>query len=198
MDTVNADVHQGSVGKCRMESVFDDPLFEMVIAAGIFTERKIYLPDCSKHRQQGTDRCKTGRKDRTHGFEQNDLIFYGSVVHLLKFRSIGGDRLFTEHMLVVLHHQDALGSMAEIGAGDVDCVDLVGVGQRLQRIKDKRNVIFLCILPRPRKRSGIDSAELEIRQCRGCLEKFIGNGVCADYSETDHVEALLYYQVLSV
>ena len=40
MDTVNADVHQGSVGKCRMESVFDDPLFEMVIAAGIFTERK--------------------------------------------------------------------------------------------------------------------------------------------------------------
>lgn len=91
MDTVNADVHQGSVGKRRMESVFDDPLFEMVIAAGIFTERKIYLPDCSKHRQQGTDRCKTRRKDRAHGFEQNDLIFYGSVIHLLKFRSIGGD-----------------------------------------------------------------------------------------------------------
>jgi len=64
--------------------------------------------------------------------------------------------------------------------------------------KYNRNVIFLCILLRPRKRSGIDSAELEIRQCRGCLEKFIGNGVCADYSETDHVEALLYYQVLSV
>ena len=108
-----------------MESVFDDPLFEMVIAAGIFTERKIYLPDCSKHRQQGTDRCKTRRKDRAHGFEQNDLIFYGSVIHLLKFRSIGGDWFFTEHMLVVLHHQDALGRMAEIGAGDVDCVDLV-------------------------------------------------------------------------
>ena len=125
MDTVNADVHQGSVGKCRIESVFDDPIFEMVIAAGIFTERKIYLPDCSKHRQQGTDRCKTRRKDRAHGFEQNDLIFYGSVIHLLKFRSIGGDWFFTEHMLVVLHHQDALGRMAEIGAGDVDCIDLV-------------------------------------------------------------------------
>lgn len=52
-------------------------------------------------------------------------------------------------MLVVLHHQDALGSMAEIGAGDVDCVDLVGVGQRLQRIKDKRNVIF-CAYSRAR------------------------------------------------
>ena len=80
----------------------------MVIAAGIFTERKINLPDGSKHRQQGTDRCKTGRKDRTHGFEQNDLIFYGSVVHLLKFRSIGGDRLFAEHMLVVLHFPQPL------------------------------------------------------------------------------------------
>ena len=111
----------------------------------------------------------------------------GAGDHPLRLAQVGGERLFADNVLAVRHKQERLLAVQGVGARQINRIDKIAGGQRLQRGKEMRTGIVCGEGFRLLLRTRIDGVQAQMAGFVRGIDKLARYPVSSHNSKTDHV-----------
>ena len=119
-------------------------------------------------------------------FEQHHLIFTRAGYQLFGFTQVGHQRLFANHMLFMAEEQQRLLAVKGVGAGDVNRIDGIRLGQCFKGIEKQADVVVGAKFLRFFQPARIDGGQFQLAAFVRGVDKAFRNPVGAHNGKANH------------
>lgn len=128
-DAVDAEIGDGGVIQAGVEGIGAAAGKVAIVPAGILAVARSDAAQGADLRDELVQPGKAGGEQGAHALQQDDMAIVRLQHHAVAIDVGGGHGLFAQDVLAGLHQGDGLLGVAEIGAGDIDGIDLAAGGQ---------------------------------------------------------------------
>ena len=128
-NAVNAEIGDGGIIKAGIERIGTAAGQVAIVPAGILAITRGDAAQGADFRDELVQPGKAGGEEGTHSLQQDNVAIVCLQHHAIAIDVGGGHGLFAQDVLAGFHEGDGLFGVAEIGAGDIDGIDLAAGGQ---------------------------------------------------------------------
>lgn len=128
-DAVDAEIGDGGVIQAGVEGIGAAAGKVAIVPTGILAVARGDAAQGADLRDELVQPGEAGGEQGAHALQQDDMAIVRLQHHAVAIDVGGGHGLFAQDVLAGLHQGDGLLGVAEVGAGDVDGIDLAAGGQ---------------------------------------------------------------------
>ena len=128
-DAVDTEIGDGGVIEAGIEGIGAAAGQVAIVPAGILAVARGDAAQGADLRDELVQPGEAGGEQGAHGLQQDDMAIVRLQYHAVTIDVGGGHGLFAQDVLAGLHQGDGLLGVAEVGAGDIDGIDLAAGGQ---------------------------------------------------------------------
>lgn len=128
-DAVDTEIGDGGVIQAGVEGIGAAAGKVAIVPAGILAVARGDAAQGADLRDELVQPSEAGGEQGAHALQQDDMAIMRLQHHAVAIDVGGGHGLFAQDVLAGLHQRHGLLGVAEIGAGDIDGIDLAAGGQ---------------------------------------------------------------------
>ena len=190
LDSVDADIHEGTRCHVAVEDIGGTPCENIVIARGVLAKAQRSAANGRNLAQRVLDGVEGGVVERTHGLEGHDASGLSGAEDLQRLRLGGAEGLLDDDVLAAGDAGKGLLVVKRVGAADIDGIDVVG-GRELVECGE----VSLAAVLGGKGGAALGIARERAHECSPVvgiddLDKVVGDHGCADGRDAQHMSPL--------